>query len=479
MPYVNAGIESITQVGRRVLEVTFAPEEGGTAEPLEASAEDEGNWTVTTDCGVALGIVSVVKGSYLVTLDRDLIPGEVVTLDASAVETDQGGYCDSPGTGVIGIAIGAEPRKEGPLEALTGSLGDALARLIGRPTTRLRRPLGRTDTIAYVESTLACPDAGTLRVRGEVIPYTSRVHNEFRGLVRSVDNAVWYEAPGLAAHQAGTLVMNGDEQFSVMAQARNDLHVGTCDAAVLDALCRDLGYGRVLTTMSDDDLREYAQARYYLDASWWWALYRVLRPILRHYTLTGVGTLMEDGGLWLPLAGVETGASAQLADRWIEIGDERRVCRVACVREVEGVVQALLTAFSGPHWREPGHEAGESVAWRLMPFAVQLRSTGDGGDGLAPAADLRVVLYTTAAADAPGTYLMADASLVEDDRQKAGKLLADENVPGVEDDPESPNFGEMKAGLYLINPLAAEVRTVLREVIAAGVRFDVFSLPGP
>ena len=103
VPRWDCGIVSAVAASSKTVTVTFAAQAGGTAKPLQASAETAGNWTLTTtQPGLAISTVARVSDYvYLVTLSANWNGTQVSTLSAASVATDQGGLC--------GFALGRSP----------------------------------------------------------------------------------------------------------------------------------------------------------------------------------------------------------------------------------------------------------------------------------------------------------------------------------------------------------------------------------
>lgn len=99
-PYKDCGVDSVTQTATNKVRVTFLAVGAGPQKPLQASAETEGNWTLSG--GITASLASRIADLvYDVTLDRDLAPNETLLIDTSAIDTDLGGKCDDPGTGSV------------------------------------------------------------------------------------------------------------------------------------------------------------------------------------------------------------------------------------------------------------------------------------------------------------------------------------------------------------------------------------------
>ena len=104
IPDNDCGQISIAQPAstRRTLRVTFAAAHRGTASPDVTSAQTAANWDITTNVAdgggnpyfiAAMHAVKVSTYVYDVTVSRDLIPGEAVTVDTTAIATNTGGHC--------------------------------------------------------------------------------------------------------------------------------------------------------------------------------------------------------------------------------------------------------------------------------------------------------------------------------------------------------------------------------------------------
>jgi hypothetical protein len=488
----DCGFSLATRLSSRVARVTFAPEAGvGAPVPAPADATDAAKWTTGSVTGGAGRPIFAdrppeeVDGGdglvYDVHLSRVWMAGEKLSFDVSAIGTDTGGTCGAPPTGTaLATPPSDVPPPEGMLAATTAAIGNCLAEMAGRPTTRLRTALALSETTEVeVESTLNFPDVGTIIVAGERIAYLTRTPTTFRDLTRDPERAALY-APSMEARAIGAPVVCMTPRWSVLESALSDVHISTAIGDAVEAVAGDRGFARPLVEMALEDVREYAMAQYYLDRSVLPAIFRVLRPMFRWAETPSTGSVVVDGdGAWLVMAGWDVAES--MLDRWVEV--DERICRIKTVRQNGDDVEALLDAVGGALHQGHGFtEASASVEWSLVPFRVTLARGGHavddtGAEGAQEAAaSIDVTIYATDP-DVPFTYLLDDDELTPDDRPLAGKLLDDED-PGMETDEGSPNFGELIAPLYMLDPFADETNDVLFDVVAAGVYVRVSALPG-
>lgn len=101
MALENCGIDSVEALDSLSFRVTFVPEEGGDAIPLEADALDLTKWVLYAPGGYeALVLAAVEKVSdYVYDLyfnHRSFPPRIGLSIESAAITTDQGGYCDTP-----------------------------------------------------------------------------------------------------------------------------------------------------------------------------------------------------------------------------------------------------------------------------------------------------------------------------------------------------------------------------------------------
>lgn len=92
----DGGLLSATPEDAETVLVAFDPAK---VEPLEASAENVANWSVTGDYAIALATSTRLSAfSYRVTLSRPTVLGEIVEFDATSVATVSSGFCVDPAT---------------------------------------------------------------------------------------------------------------------------------------------------------------------------------------------------------------------------------------------------------------------------------------------------------------------------------------------------------------------------------------------
>lgn len=95
----HCGVSGVAQMDSTHCDVTFASVGGGTAMPLQVSAETAGNWDAATDGVPGLAITGSVKQAanrYRLVFNR-IVNAEHVTVTAlHTMVSDQGGNCDNP-----------------------------------------------------------------------------------------------------------------------------------------------------------------------------------------------------------------------------------------------------------------------------------------------------------------------------------------------------------------------------------------------
>jgi hypothetical protein len=497
VPEIDCGIATITVTGSNTLAVEFAPAPGGSAIPVQASAETETNWGIATNAPGLFGALilnTAIRSTdyiYLLTFGRDFVDGEYITLTTSAIATNLGGNCDTPPTGSVSLGITGAGELEGPLAALLGATGHLLAQMAGTLTTRLRTTLNRTATTIDVESTLGFPDSGTLVIEREYIPYTGRLATSFTGCTRDTTNNAATYPVGWSPWPIGTQVYSMDQQWSSTDQAISDTRFADCQTEMLDWVAADAGSPRLLREMSVAGLRMFLSTLWFLDRTTWWSVFRVLETMYSWVDLSGTDGFwqLSGGQWWFKSAGLNIATSRNLHDNWIWIDD--KLCRI--IQADHGVVltSLLLEPVDWPFWEGITHDH-DTHSWRVVPFRLMQTLGGTyistGGHPLLreKAGALDIFLYACNS-EFPFTYLMQDSTqkiVLLDDRPIAGKLMSDTPGPfdpgpyaaGMENDPGNPSFGLMKAPLYSLAPYRKATKGVLADVISAGIRVEVYDM---
>jgi hypothetical protein len=390
---------------------------------------------------------------------------------------------DAPG------AAADKASTESLLAALTGTLGDEMARLLGRPTTRLRQALNLSATTIHVESTYGFPTSGNLNVNGEVISYTGKTSTTFTGCTRSIDRYALC-GEGQPDQPVNAPVYDSNRRWGLRDRAVNDYTAERAngdrtmmDGMALDRLAVMRGFPRPLEEMTAIDMKRYEQAQWYLDRGPWWAAFRVLEgmfgwamelPAAPRHLFTGhVDNL--GGTLWLHVR-LQVDATWDLScflDRWIWLGDRERLCRIKAI-QYDGAVGAYLLLYDTDGPRHQAHDLasrlGVNVEWAILPFRFVQEGTYDSSGILVSAGSLTVLVYATDSS-LPFTYIMLDdTALITDSRPVAGKIMANWTTPGFE-------LGRLKAPLYALDPFRPITIEVLRTVVPSGVHVDVVVLP--
>jgi len=103
----DCGLSTSSQTDRQHYVLTFTPTGGGVQAPLEASAENVSNWTLTpTPADATLAVLTATRSSayvYAIALTHRAARGSTLLFDSSAIATDAGGLCDDPGTLLVTV----------------------------------------------------------------------------------------------------------------------------------------------------------------------------------------------------------------------------------------------------------------------------------------------------------------------------------------------------------------------------------------
>jgi len=433
----------------RTITVTFSEQMYGSALLVPSTWSVAGISGAGDTTGV-IGSITAIGAVVTLNLSYPLTPGSRYQVTASASLYDVAGNLIDPdarsGYFLVPWSTFDAPAPEGFLASLTASTAEELANIKGAPTTRLTAPLGPTDTVILVESTIGFPTSGSVWVDGEHIPYASRRSDAFMGCARET---ILDPADSVAKHirfrtlPPGYEVRDGSRSVSLCDQARRDTRLGTCSDDMLGFLSSDRGYPKPLDNMSAADLREYAQTRWYLDAGTWYAALRVCTPMLRFGERTGTDAEVVDTvTLRMP-----TLPAGNYHGRWIIVGGI--LCRVRSSEVVEGDVHLTLEDFDGPFFRA-ANLTGWVYDWTLLPF----HWTTDHRDGRAAAIDMYLHLPGEGL---PWTYIMGAPDLTpEDGRPIGGQAMMDETQSGEDYHP-----------LYVLNPYVEEVSAIVSEIVPA------------
>lgn len=93
----DCGVSSILQLGLAA-RVTFVPD-GGVAKPLPEEGSNEANYLITSPYDATIAITAAAQVSdyvFDVTFNHLPLVGAGYTITTAAIETDAGGFCDSP-----------------------------------------------------------------------------------------------------------------------------------------------------------------------------------------------------------------------------------------------------------------------------------------------------------------------------------------------------------------------------------------------
>jgi hypothetical protein len=449
---------AVTIDGPRTITATFQFDPG-----VDVSAP--AGWGVAVADGVS-DVARLASGAQVgavvtLTTDFDLTPGGIYGVTCPWLAA---GVAEASATLLAACTHwGPTPPVVGPLQALIAATANELARQGGDPRTRLSVSLAPGATEAVVESTFGLPEAGTVRVGSEEIPYASRDGFRLFGFVRATVPA------GQVTHPAGTEVVGVLSGHSSRERLATERIITLCPADALDALARDLGFPRPFSDMTAENLRAYLRARLYLASGPWTAVLRVLRPALAWTSVGNTNGAVRIAGadVWLDVPSTSLGGGVTvLHDRWIDV--DGRLCRIvtADTTTTPGTTSLLLESRAGYFWQAADHvtDGQTDVAWELLAF--RLRLDPNAARAAKPRGGLLVV-YLYATQSAGSTFLITSGLALPQGRLERGKLSA-----------SSASIGDGQS-FYLAAPYARTVREILEDVIPAGIEVKVVSLAQP
>jgi hypothetical protein len=375
---------------------------------------------------------------------------------------------------VLYDTIAAPPAQEGLLGAITAAVGGEMAYLIGTPITRLTSALAPAATTAYVESTLHFPDAGELWIDGERIGYTSRTGISFGGLTRET---IVDPADSVAkvfrfdTLNPGTSVRCATRHYSLKDQCYNNLFVRESTGAQLQAVANAKFYPVPLAIMEDEDRQDYVCRRYYQASGPRQTVFEVLESMFRWSEYSGDDGVAVDAHT---LAVTGFGNVSKLQDRYAFV--DNRICRIVNATDMGGGICRLnLEPNDGPIWQASGlTPSATGISYRILPFRI-VRQIITVSSGVYKTANLCIYLYLRG--DIPATYLRADGSAdtPADGRPIGGQVVPDGTYDREESIPLPTPHLANRHGIYLVNPYAGLVRSIVEDIVPAGTYVKVVS----
>lgn len=337
--------------------------------------------------------------------------------------------------------IGPTPPVQKHLEALTAVWGEQLDELAGTHGTKLTAPLPLLQAFAEVESTLGFPDEGVFYVGGERIDYSGKDDGVFAGLTRPVE----YQR----LHSVGSVVEDWSRWWSAYEQARRDVYPSMAEGRWLDVQSLKYGERRPSWPMTDETWREVLLELLWLDRGTWWAVWRVLRAVLKPWQKYDAAAVVEHHG-----TAVNAAFDFRLrhVHRYVTI-DDRGPYRIVAVAGTN----AVLATHGGPWWIPAEQASSPSASVALLPFTIEEHDDGWVRIGAA---------VPPAEANVPPTYLRPQGPpwATPPEVPRGGQLMPDQSfvVPGSGDRP-----------LYLGGGFQARLAAWLRDVLVAGARCRV------